>query len=302
MVRRVHIPRYLIGQSLRASELPDHGVPRSRIVQGEMSRPYHGVRAMGDRSGATIERCHDLEPMLLPGQFFSHTTALSLHGVPDLGSRERVHLSVEFPRTPPRGAGVAGHSLRRVEATTRHGLPVSSAATAWVQSGAVLAPRDLVAAADSLLTGRRISGVREPGAVTLAELEAATRASGRSPGIRALRWALLQARSGVDSVRETTTRLALGRQGLLEPETDVAITVARGLTFHVDLGYQKQRVALEYDGDQHRVDRERWMRDVDRYDLLREAGWTVIRVTALLLQDEAELAARVRRALSSSRA
>ncbi|UVI35610.1 hypothetical protein [Brevibacterium spongiae] len=87
-------------------------------------------------------------------------------------------------------------------------------------------------------------------------------------------------REDVDSPMETDLRLwALSRK-LPEPAVHPAVycpTIDR--TLHPDLGYPKERLALEYEGDQHRISEDQWAADIDRVNALRAAGWTVIRVT-----------------------
>ena len=57
---------------------------------------------------------------------------------------------------------------------------------------------------------------------------------------------------------------------------------------------------VEYEGDRHRADRQRWLSDIARIQLLEDAGWRVIRITALDLSTPERTVAmveRVRRAL-----
>lgn len=76
---------------------------------------------------------------------------------------------------------------------------------------------------------------------------------------------------------------------------DVAIAVAGGVVLHADLAWLDVRVALEYEGDVHRVDRAVWMRDLQRRELLEDAGWRVVRVTAAdVFAHPAAFAARMR--------
>jgi very-short-patch-repair endonuclease len=56
-------------------------------------------------------------------------------------------------------------------------------------------------------------------------------------------------------------------------------------------------VAVEYDGDQHRVDRRQYLKDIRRLEALEQMGWLVVRVVA---EDRpADIVRRVRRALES---
>ena len=48
----------------------------------------------------------------------------------------------------------------------------------------------------------------------------------------------------------------------------------------VILQYREQRIAIEYDGDIHRISRKTWLRDMGVRELLRELGWEVIVLTS----------------------
>uniref|UniRef100_UPI0035C9E4E8 DUF559 domain-containing protein n=1 Tax=uncultured Mycobacterium sp. TaxID=171292 RepID=UPI0035C9E4E8 len=57
----------------------------------------------------------------------------------------------------------------------------------------------------------------------------------------------------------------------------------------------KYKVAVEYDGDQHRADRKRYVKDQRRMRKLEEMGWIIIRVIAEDKPDD--VVRRVRAAL-----
>jgi very-short-patch-repair endonuclease len=48
----------------------------------------------------------------------------------------------------------------------------------------------------------------------------------------------------------------------------------------VDMGWEDIRLAVEYEGDHHRVDRRQFNSDIRRLETLTELGWIVVRVTA----------------------
>ncbi len=265
---------------------------RARDIQ----HPFHGVAGADLRLTTVLERCRAYEPRLLDGQVFSHCTALALWGAPiPREGDDLLHLSVRFPRTPPRAVGALGHSLKRWESTVRLGLPVSTAAGAWCESAALLNRIELVAAGDALVTGRRLAGKRALTGATITDLRDALTARGGSPGAERARWALDRIRTGVDSFAETELRLLLVRFRLPEPVTDCPIGVAGALILHSDLGYPLARIAIEYEGDEHRTDRRRWMSDIRRRELMEDAGWRVIRVVQADLDDPIPLVARLRR-------
>ena len=104
--------------------------------------------------------------------------------------------------------------------------------------------------------------------------------AGRRVGRPALRVALERLRTGSSSRPETWCRLLLVDAGLPEPQLDVDVYDERDGEFIgcVDLAYPELRIAIEYEGDQHRTSPAQWQRDIDKYDRLAAAGWRVVRV------------------------
>lgn len=87
------------------------------------------------------------------------------------------------------------------------------------------------------------------------------------------------------------------RSGLPEPDVQVPVVTREGVR-HADLGYPGARVLLEYQGDEHRTSRERWLSDLRRIQLFQDAGYHVILVGAPDVDTHiTALAGRVRRAL-----
>lgn len=102
---------------------------------------------------------------------------------------------------------------------------------------------------------------------------------------------------------ESKARLAFAEGALPEPELNVDILdddgnwIARG-----DFVWREARVVVEYEGDVHRTDRQQWLIDLARIELLEDAGWRVIRISARDLSTprlRARMVARIRRALSA---
>ncbi|MFT4029252.1 MAG: hypothetical protein QM675_05195 [Protaetiibacter sp.] len=305
MARRpADIPEEVRGLVIRSADAPQWGISTGRMRRPDIVRPFHGIAAFDFDPDELRDRCRAYAPLLLPEQCFSHVTALALFGapLPRWCDAEPLHLAVLFPRTPPRGTGVRGHSLRKLEVTTRAAHPVSEAAFAWCQSAGLLGREDLVAAGDALVTGQRIRGVRTEGVTTLSRLGEVASLLRGSPGAAKVAWALPRIRSGVDSRPESLLRLLVVRARLPEPAVDFAVTVAGGLVLHADLAFVRERVVLDYEGDVHRVDRATWLRDLQRRELLEDAGYRVIRVTAAdLFVDPAAFLARLRRILDARR-
>jgi very-short-patch-repair endonuclease len=85
--------------------------------------------------------------------------------------------------------------------------------------------------------------------------------------------------------------------GLPRPHTQIPVCDEFGTTFaYLDMGWEDVKVAVEYDGDQHRSDRRQYSWDVRRSETLQRLGWIVIRVLAG--DRPAEVVGRVRAALA----
>ena len=86
---------------------------------------------------------------------------------------------------------------------------------------------------------------------------------------------------GAESPRETWLRLLLINAGLPRPQTQIAVYDRRGrLVARLDMGWEDVHVAVEYDGGHHRTDERQFAWDITRMEMLHNAGWIVIRVTA----------------------
>lgn len=165
--------------------------------------------------------------------------------------------------------------------------PVVPPIRALRQAAGELPFPELVVACDHLLRvphcGEASRGRAPPAPeplVSLADLHAcADQPHGR--GARRLRQAAQLAREGAESRMETLTRLRTVAAGITGLELQAEIHAPDG-TFiaRVDLMERRSRTILEYDGEQHRLDRRQYLRDVDRLDRLRDAGWRVLRVHA----------------------
>lgn len=130
--------------------------------------------------------------------------------------------------------------------------------------------------------------------------ELATRSKG-AHGIGAVPRVLALVDGGAASPPETHTRLLLVRAGLPPPETQIEIFDGDVFVARADMGWKQWRVLVEYDGVQHWTDPTQRTRDIDRYAVLPELGWTVIRVGADLLYRRPKVfVERVRRALGAA--
>lgn len=270
------------------------GVAPGRLRSRGLDRPFHGVRTRhAVPPGLLVERCRAFAPRLRDGQFFSHETALALHGapLPEWPHQPSIHVSAYRPAREPRTQGVVGHRLqqRAPAYTVVAGLPIEDPVRAWRQVGPHWSFGDLVAAADYLLAESKTEA---------SALRHEVQLMGDARGGVLLR-ALGAARGGVRSARETRLRLLLVRAGLPEPDTGWNLFTARG-TFvaELDLAFPRYRVAVEYDGRVHAEDAAQFARDADRWAAIREQGWDHVRVLSHhMIGDERAAVGLVRDAL-----
>jgi CBS domain-containing protein len=98
-------------------------------------------------------------------------------------------------------------------------------------------------------------------------------------GLRQLETALSLVDAGAASPKETWLRLFLIRNGFPRPQTQIPVLSADGCRqYYLDMGWEDLTPAVEYDGDQHRVDPIQFAYDILRSEDLDEVGWTRVRV------------------------
>lgn len=250
------------------------GVSPRRLRHEGLYVPTRGVRASAPPT-CVEERAAQLRAALPPDAAFSHVTAARLLGL-WLPSRwtptELVHVSRSAARPKIRRRGIVSHSVSgRRQVVKRQGMRVIAPADTWADLVGALDVDDLIVLADSTLRHRDAM-------TTLEELERALARvrGGRSKGQAALRLA----RPNSGSPMETRVRLVAMRAGLPEPELNGKVYVDGEYAGAFDLVWRDERVIVEYDGDQHRTDRDQWLRDRRRLRLVMEDGWKVVVLTA----------------------
>lgn len=144
----------------------------------------------------------------------------------------------------------------------------------------------VVAGVDALLNATRTS---------VGDVEAV---AARHPGARRLRnleRVLASVDAGAESPKETWLRLLLKRCGLPPVRTQIEVRDEFGdFVARLDMGWPELKLAIEYDGDQHRSDRRQYVRDMRRLEELTRLGWVVVRV--IKEDSEVLIARRVRAA------
>lgn len=87
--------------------------------------------------------------------------------------------------------------------------------------------------------------------------------------------------AGSQSPKESWLRVVLIEAGLPRPQTQIPVLDEFGNAFaYLDMGWEDLKVAVEYDGEQHRRDRQQYSWDIRRRELVERRGWVLVRVVA----------------------
>ena len=191
---------------------------------------------------------------------------------------------------PPRGIVARRYSLLEGEMQMVDGVTVTTPARTAFDIGRRGAARRAVVRLDALA---RATGIKADEVLRIAQSHP------RAPGLRSLEAALAQVDPGAESPRESQLRLLLVDAGMPRPRTQIPVVDADGIPVaYLDMGWEECRVAVEYDGDQHRTDRRQYVKDIRRSEMLERMGWSVVRVVA---EDRpADILRRVRAAIAAS--
>ncbi|PII85013.1 hypothetical protein BMH32_13240 [Leucobacter sp. OLJS4] len=196
-----------------------------------------------------------------------------------LRAPEELHVTAPQPLNRSTGRGVIGHRTSAQFAPVRSpsGLPCVPASLALLQSAATLPFLELVVALDHLRRPRRI-----PDGASLTESEVdALLIRSRTRGIKRLRDAWSVSRLGAESRMESHLHYVLASMGLddLELQADLHDRAGAWIGRFDQVDRARRRI-LEYDGEQHRTDRQQYLRDLTRLDRAREIGYKILRAHA----------------------
>lgn len=185
---------------------------------------------------------------------------------------ERLPVELVWPNTrPPRGLRTYDYSLLPNEARVVAGVPVTTPERTAFDIGRRGPMGMAIAHLDALM---RATGTKVEEVLAVADQHH------RARGLRQLEAALELADPGSQSPKETWLRLLLIRAGLPRPTTQIPVMAGGAAQmYYLDMGWEELMVAVEYDGEQHRLDRWQYTKDIRRSEALDRLGWIVIRVT-----------------------
>lgn len=199
-------------------------------------------------------------------------SASALHGTKWIDDRAPAELLYRY-RRPPKGVHTWSDRLAEDEIQTIAGIPATTPARTALDLACRYPVDKAVAAIDALA---RATDLKMSDVELLAE-----RYRGRR-GIARARIALQLVDAGAESPRETWLRLLLVRAGFPTPQTQIPVYGGYGeLVAVLDMGWEDIKLAVEYDGDHHRSDRQQFNRDIRRAEAIAELGWTNVRITTL---------------------
>lgn len=213
--------------------------------------------------------------------------AAALHGSKWARNAHVVELLHDNWRCPA-GIQTYGDRIEQDEIEQLAGLPVTSPARTALDLGCWYPTTTAVAGIDSLARAVELKA---------ADVEVlAGRYAGRR-GISRARRAIELFDPGSQSPKESWLRVVLIQAGLPRPQTQIPVRDEFGdVLAYLDMGWEDVKVAVEYDGEQHRNDRRQYTWDVRRLEMLQRLGWIIVRVVAG--DRPAEIISRVRAALA----
>jgi hypothetical protein len=296
--RRRPDPRFGPGPFSVPSALA-HGATRYELRTG-WDVPFTGARVAADAPNNLLTRCRSLATVLDEGVAFSHVTALRLLGVElpwIMADDERLHVTTRNAEDRPARPGVVGHWTRQpfLEVTDLDGLPVTTPRQTWTHVAVDLLPDEIVVLGDAFMR-------RELHLTTPAELRDIAFRTKKVKGIVRAREQITRMHAGTDSSMETRTRLLIDGAGLPRPEVNEVVRDAEGrYVARVDMLYRRWKIAIEYDGDLHRTDRQTWQNDIRKRRTLRALGWIVIVVVKADHDNPAPFLTELRTAIRTRR-
>lgn len=201
----------------------------------------------------------------------SGVAASALHGARWVDDDAVIELNWPGRKAPP-GVKARNETLLDAEITSRAGVSVTSI------------PRTAFDLARRGPSGQAVERLDALAAVTNFAVQDVLDIAANHPhvkGLQRVRGLLEQVDAGAQSPRETWLRLLLIEAGLPRPETQIPVPRLDGYShYFLDMGWRDVMVAVEYDGEQHRVDRNIYRDDLARSEYIAHVGWRRIRVIA----------------------
>lgn len=216
--------------------------------------------------------------------------AAGLHGSKWVDDVQPVDL-VHDNRRAPTGIQTHRDRIEADEIECVAGIRVTSPVRTALDLGCWYPVMSAVAAIDALGKATEI---------TAADVQLLARRYVGRRGLARARQAASLFDAGAQSPKESWLRVVLIQAGLPRPQTQIPVCGEFGSAVaYLDMGWENVKVAVEYDGEQHRIDRRQYTWDVRRLEIVERLGWIVVRVVAG--DRPAEIIRRARSALNRRR-
>ncbi len=195
--------------------------------------------------------------------------AAALHGSRWIDDDSDVEVIFDCTR-PPRGIIARNDRIAPDEQGVITGVAVANPARTAFDLGRFRGRYDAVARLDALMQARPYS---------IEEVVLLTKRYRGARGVALLKAALPLVDPRAESPRETFWRLLVQDSGFPMPATQIPVVDEDGRAVRIlDFGWEKFKVALEYDGAQHQSDRAQYLKDRRVMPVLGRLGWIVIGV------------------------
>lgn len=264
----------------RRGDLLRRGMHRRDLASDAMRRVFPGWWVRDDARVTLEELIPVFQQRVRPGAVVSHETAAELYGFPlptSLTWAGGAPIHCRGPRDAARTSGrlVVAHPESAAPAFSHRGVAMSSPLVAIRDIAPRLSRTGLVVCLDALAA----DDFGTHGRLRLSEIEERV-AVMQGLGVPALRHALPYVRERSWSPMETKLRLRMLSHGFPEPALNVEVVEeATGARFYIDLAYPDEMIAIEYDSEAHRKNRQIWQADLNKNEVLHDAGWKVIRAS-----------------------
>lgn len=195
--------------------------------------------------------------------------AAALHGARWVSDRAPIELNYDC-RRPPTDIIARNERISCDEMVQVGDMAVASVSRTAFDLGRFLPLGQAVAHLDALANATRLTSGQ---VLSLTETYRGAR------GVKNLRAAVTLMDGGAQSPKETWLRLLLIQKGFARPRTQIPVLNSRGKPFaYLDMGWEDVKIAVEYDGDHHRKDREQYVWDEQRLRLIRDRDWLHVKV------------------------
>jgi hypothetical protein len=196
--------------------------------------------------------------------------ASALHGADWVDDTEQIEVLVDERRRQV-GLTIRMDRVTDDEITEINGLPVTVPARTAFDLGRYRKRYDAIGRLDALMRAAPYS---------IDEVSTLIARYGPVRGVRQLRELVPLVDDGAASPKESWLRLMLIDNGFPIPETQIGLWNGDEPFAYLDMGWRELRLAVEYDGEQHRTSRVQYVKDQRRLPEIERRGWEVIRVIA----------------------